>query len=570
MQTVLYATDWRQLNVVRAARVKPRDLPYTAIGDVLPTRFLDDRTERVRVQGVVTFYEPAHMIVIQRNGESLLAETHEVTPVALGEVVDLTGFADGNDAGPKLNEAQILPTGRSEQVKPQPVKYEDAIGGKYSDGLVTIEGEVLSQLHNEISDTMVVVVEGHPVSVLLWTGDRPHLPTLPMGTKVQVTGICRVTQTDSWGSSVSFLLEMREPGDVAVAANASWWTVTHLLLLLVGLLMVSVAITGWALVLRRRVSAQAQRIHTSMALEQHRSRLLEKINSSTPLPELLDDICGSIGRLVPGLDVKCEVLEAYHFDSRQRKAVSRRTENRGVETAGNQGVNVSRTKELFKVELTESSGAALGHFRVRCQVDKALTGEEEHALGVGASLSSLALNQRRLYERLNFHSNHDPLTGLPNRRYSDIRLEEALRNSSQRNRLVAVIYIDVNHFKQVNDEFGHKTGDLYLQQIAVRLGSQVRAGDLLARIGGDEFMLTAELTSLNEAESYRQRLQGCFGTVFKLEGVVVSGSASAGLAISPEHGTTPEELQRHADMDMYAAKEARRLGMGPRAMEVAS
>ncbi|MBB5060279.1 diguanylate cyclase (GGDEF)-like protein [Granulicella aggregans] len=492
-------------------------------------------------------------------------------PVALGEVVDLTGFADGDDAGPKLNEAQILPTGRFEQIKPQPVKYEEAIGGKFSDGLVTIEGQVLSQLHNEISDMMVVVVEGHPVSVLLWTSDRPQLPTLPMGTEVQVTGICRVTKTDSWGTSVSFLLEMREPGDVTVAAKASWWTVTHLLLLLLGLLMVSVLITAWALVLRRRVSAQSRRIHSSMALEQQRSRLLEKINSSTPLPELLEDICGSIGGLVPGLDVTCEVLEAYRFDSKQRKASWQNGEERCVAGALNpRGVNGSRNKEILSVELTEASGATLGNFRARCQGDKVLTEEDQRALLVGASLSNLALNQRRLYERLNFHSTHDPLTGLPNRRYSDLRLEEALRTSATRGHLVAVVYIDVNHFKQVNDEFGHKTGDLYLQQIAVRLGSQVRAGDLLARIGGDEFMLTAELKSVEDAEIYRQRLQRCFEPVFQLEEVVVHGSASAGLAISPEHGTTPEELQRHADMDMYAAKEARRLELGFRSVGVAS
>jgi diguanylate cyclase (GGDEF)-like protein len=567
MQTVLYSTDPSQLKVLRAARVRPQDLPYTAIGEVLPTRFLDDQTERVRVQGTVTFYEPAHMVVIQHNGESLLAETHEVKPVALGEVVDVTGFADGNDAGPKLNEAQILRTGRFEKVTPQRVTYDEAIAGKYSDGLVTIGGQVLSQLHNEISDTMVVVVEGHPVNVLLWTGDRPQLPTLPMGTKVQVTGICHVTKTDSWGTPVSFLLEMREPGDVAVAASASWWTVTHLLFLLLGLLLVSLVITGWALVLRRRVSTQAERIRSSMALEQQRSRLLEKINSSTPLPELLEDICGSIGGLLPGLEVKCEVLEAYHHDSKQRKAVRREDQSGAAASAG---ANASRSKESFKVELTESSGAALGYFRALCQVNRALTEEEQRALRVGASLSNLALNQRRLYERLNFHSTHDPLTGLPNRRYSDMRLEESLRTSGRQGHLVAVVYIDVNHFKQVNDEFGHKTGDLYLQEIAVRLGAQVRAGDVLARIGGDEFMLTAELNRLEEAEIYRQRLRRCFEPVFRLEGVVVHGSASVGLAISPEHGTTAEELQRHADMDMYAAKEARKLEFGRGAVGVAS
>ncbi|HEX4650339.1 MAG TPA: GGDEF domain-containing protein, partial [Granulicella sp.] len=174
----------------------------------------------------------------------------------------------------------------------------------------------------------------------------------------------------------------------------------------------------------------------------------------------------------------------------------------------------------------------------------------------GASLSNLAVNQRRLYQKLNYGSMHDQLTGLPNRRLSDAHLDLTLLEAAQQQMRVGVAYIDVDHFKQVNDKYGHKIGDLYLQQIAARLSAKVRVTDVLARIGGDEFLLTAtELDSIEDGESCKIRLQSCFEDPFVLDGVRIRGSASIGLAIYPDHGTTAEELKRRADMEMYRAKQ---------------
>jgi len=557
MHTVVYASDQRELKVLRLARVKPMDLPWTAMGDVLQTRYVDDRSERVRVQGAVTFYEPANSIVIQHNGVSLLAQTHDSQLITLGEVVDVVGFAVANGSGPMLDEAQVFTTGRFEDVTPQKVSYEDAVAGKYSDGLVSLQGKVLSQLHDKLSDTMVIVVDDHPVNVLLWTGDRPRLHDLAMGTLVNVTGICHINKTDPWGSPVSFLLEVREPTDVGVVANASWWTVTHLLGLLLGLLAMSVSITAWAVALRRRVSAQAERIQYSMAVECQRGRLLEEINSSTPLPVLMDDICSSIGSLVPGVHCSYELLDSYYEEDRYgaRGAIERgRTQQSG-------GI---KRAALFEAVMTDTTGAALGIYRVIGPGERTLSEAERGALTVGASLSNLALNQRRLYERLNFHSTHDSLTGLPNRRYSDSRLTEVLRQAEARRERVGVVYIDVDHFKAVNDEFGHKTGDMYLQELSRRLSGAVRTRDLLARIGGDEFLLTVPgLGGLEDALAYKHRLESCFGDSFRLDDVTIHGAASIGMAIYPDHGETAEELQRHADGDMYEAKRRARTPPAP-------
>ena len=167
------------------------------------------------------------------------------------------------------------------------------------------------------------------------------------------------------------------------------------------------------------------------------------------------------------------------------------------------------------------------------------------------------MNQRLLYDELNYRSTHDQLTNLPNRRLADARLEQALAAARTGGR-VGVVYIDVDRFKEVNDRYGHKTGDLFLQQIAARLRGAIRASDLLARIGGDEFLLIVPaLGSPEDGAAYEARLLLCFGDDFSLDGVRISGSASFGLAMYPDDGTTPEELKRHADAAMYAAKQSR-------------
>jgi len=220
---------------------------------------------------------------------------------------------------------------------------------------------------------------------------------------------------------------------------------------------------------------------------------------------------------------------------------------------------------LFDVAIHGTEGQSLGQFCVRGGASRELSKEERDMLSTGASLADLAVKQRRLYEQLNYYSTHDQLTALANRRLSDIHLEDAIHTAAKDGRRLGVVYIDVDQFKQVNDRFGHKTGDLYLQEIAERMRKMVRTDDLLARIGGDEFLVTATaMSSVEDAVSYGLRLQSCFNEVFSLEGIELRGAASIGMAIYPDHGKTACELQRYADIEMYSAKQRGRPGVGRR------
>jgi diguanylate cyclase (GGDEF)-like protein len=176
-----------------------------------------------------------------------------------------------------------------------------------------------------------------------------------------------------------------------------------------------------------------------------------------------------------------------------------------------------------------------------------------------AGLAALAIETSRLYTDLVHRSEFDPLTNVQNRFSLERCLENAILDARQSSRVFGLLYMDLNDFKQVNDIYGHRTGDLYLQQVAERLKHRLRPGDLLARLGGDEFaVLIQEVRNRADAEEVAQRLEGCFDEPFICKDVVLQGSASIGIAMYPADSTASDSLFSAADASMYLAKKARR------------
>ena len=153
----------------------------------------------------------------------------------------------------------------------------------------------------------------------------------------------------------------------------------------------------------------------------------------------------------------------------------------------------------------------------------------------------------------------DSLTGLPNRSLLLDRLNQLLARADREQGNVAVLFIDLDHFKDVNDTQGHASGDLLLMEVARRLGTCVRSTDTLARLGGDEFVIL--LSSIGEefnVAHVAQHLLECIAPPFEINGRDVYSSASIGIALYPEDGRNVETLLSSADMAMYAAKESGR------------
>jgi diguanylate cyclase (GGDEF)-like protein len=170
-------------------------------------------------------------------------------------------------------------------------------------------------------------------------------------------------------------------------------------------------------------------------------------------------------------------------------------------------------------------------------------------------MASLVLERSRMQAQLIDHAYHDSLTGLPNRRLGRDRLATALNRATRAGNPMAVLWIDLDRFKQINDQYGHPVGDAVLQQTARRLSGRLRSSDTLARMGGDEFMAVLEGTSSREeGEALASALLDILALPMQIGELVLCVTASIGISFYPEDGKTVDSLAQHADRAMYAAK----------------
>ena len=154
-----------------------------------------------------------------------------------------------------------------------------------------------------------------------------------------------------------------------------------------------------------------------------------------------------------------------------------------------------------------------------------------------------------------YRANHDELTKLPNRSLFFDRLQQALSISKRHHTKLAILFIDLDNLKKINDLYGHKAGDAVLKEVAERIQSSIRGSDTLARLGGDEFViLLSGFDSTAEVIQVAEKMRTLLTESLKLMDQQIFTSASIGVAIYPDHGDNEIDLMNHADMAMYAAK----------------
>ena len=171
------------------------------------------------------------------------------------------------------------------------------------------------------------------------------------------------------------------------------------------------------------------------------------------------------------------------------------------------------------------------------------------------SLTTELGERKRMQEKLDHLAHYDPVTRLPNRRYFQDRLKTAVRHSLQLDLTMAVLFVDLDNFKLVNDSYGHHVGDILLQTVAERLTQSLRAGDVVCRLGGDEFaIILGNLAEPVQLAPLADKLVLQLAQPVHLEHQDLVVSGSIGAALCPEDADTPEALLRFADAAMYAAK----------------
>ena len=180
-------------------------------------------------------------------------------------------------------------------------------------------------------------------------------------------------------------------------------------------------------------------------------------------------------------------------------------------------------------------------------------GEVTHYMAVFHDISAMKMQE----DQIRFLAYHDALTSLPNRSLLMDRVEVAIAHCKRQNSRLAILFIDLDNFKNVNDSLGHAQGDTMLVEFVRRVQEVVRDTDTLARLGGDEFVIMAEDISNESSAIYlAERIMSCLETPFNLGGREFYATASMGITIFPHDGSTPGELIKNADLAMYWAKDA--------------
>ncbi|SFN92613.1 PAS domain S-box-containing protein/diguanylate cyclase (GGDEF) domain-containing protein [Formivibrio citricus] len=185
---------------------------------------------------------------------------------------------------------------------------------------------------------------------------------------------------------------------------------------------------------------------------------------------------------------------------------------------------------------------------VSCVADE--SGVVTHYIGVFSDAT-----ERKVSERFRFLSEHDFLTGLPNRRLLQDRFDQAIARLQRHGGRLAVLFLDLDHFKSINDTLGHHIGDLLLKMVAERLHDSVRATDTVCRQGGDEFLLLIdEIEDAEDARSVAEKLVRNIGVTYEIEGHSLEVTPSIGIALYPDHGEDASVLIHRADVAMYQSK----------------
>jgi diguanylate cyclase (GGDEF)-like protein len=541
---VLYVNSFDDIRVLKRSTAGPESLPITPMDKILQGYHVRDLTERVRVEGTITYYHPGSALVLQRGRQSLLVMTLTDQPLRVGDVVDASGFPDASPGYVVLTHAEIRDTSLRAPIAPVAASLADLRYGADAFDLVSTQGKLLMAVREASLDQYVLVVDGNLFSAVYRhpentdASEIPPMRSIALGSTVRVTGICMLYGSDPFNGPKDLDLLLQSPDDLAVVAKPSILSIRNLIAAIGLLLMAVMVACAWGWTLSRKVSRQAKamaaRVEAEANVERRRSRILEDINGTRPLGEIMAEVTELISSKLGGAASWCEIGGGILL---------------GNVPAERQGIQV------VSCDIPSRSGPPHGKLFVAAGAHAPAGSAPMDALSMGAWLAAMAIETRGLYSDLLYRSEFDLLTNIYNRFSLEKHMQALIDDAGRHNRLFGLLYIDLDDFKRVNDQWGHQVGDLYLQEASKRMKHQLRPGDVLARLGGDEFAaLIPNLGSRADLDYIARRLEHCFDEPFAIRGYALRGSASVGVAVCPEHGTTIESLLDAADAAMYMAK----------------
>jgi diguanylate cyclase (GGDEF)-like protein len=541
---LLEVASFSDLHIAKAAELHPDQIAPRRFDEILQNSQIQDQTERVRVEGDITYYQPGAAMVLQDGPHTLWVDTLSEEPHRVGDHVFVSGFPDVRNGSVVLTRAEVESTKSNISLNVAHVDPLELASGVHAFEFVSVEGQLIMSVREAAQDQYVITSGGHVFSAIYRHPERGlNLPVQPMrdirvGSRVRIEGICVLDRGDQFRGPVAFHVLLRSPQDLALLGGPSPISVRNLMIVLGFLLVIVFAVIGKALLLERKLRRQG--VTSAATVERWRTRVIDGINRAVPLRETL-----------------LQITEMLVF---QLQAEFCWAEIDVEGTIGNCPDDAERSKiDVIEHGIPAHSGADLGKICIGLASSRAKRAIEPEAVENAIRLAALAIETGGKYSDLLRRSELDPLTNAKNRFVFDRALDLAIERDKESGGVFGLIYLDLDRFKQVNDQFGHQVGDRYLQETVARLGAHLRSSDLLARLGGDEFaILATNLSSSAEVDEIAQRLQTCFDTPFRIGKAVIPASASIGCAVCPDDATTASSLLECADLRMYKAKGEKR------------
>ncbi len=541
---ILQVSSLSDVKIIKPAETRIEALPITPMDEILSGFDVGDHTRRVRVRGTITYYQPGMAIALQDGAKSLWVATQFEGPLKVGQIADVSGFPDTGNGYATLTHSEVTVTGTHAPISPQSSDWAQLASGKHAFELVSVEGTVLVAVRGAAQDEYVLTSSDRLFSAIyrhpdLQSTTLPAMKPAPVGSRVRVTGICTMERgSNPLGDPVAFHILVRGFEDVQVIEGPPWLNRRHLMEL-VGVLLIFVLIAsarGWILErrVRRQTATLAARVEGDADMERRRSRILEDINAGRDLAEVLEKITAMVSFSLKGSPCWCMLADGVCI-----------------------GAYASRTGSLSIVrhEIPARSGPPPGEILAAVDPSAEDQADTLSTLSMAAALCAIAIETRGLYSVLVHRSEFDLLTDIHNRFSFERTLESAIERARPRSEILGLIYIDLDKFKEINDAYGHRVGDIFLQEAARRMKHQLRPDDMLARLGGDEFgVIVREVHHKADVQEIAARLEHCFNHPFMIESYLLTGSASVGVAFYPEDGETKDSFLSAADAAMYVAK----------------
>ena len=589
------------IRVLQAAAPDPFAIAPAPIAAILQFSLGRSMGHRVRVQGAVTYPNRSGATWIRDATGGVMIQDHDAQGLVAGDVVDVVGFPVIAGFSSVLRGAQVKRVRSGAPPLPVRITARDAMTGDYDGQLVEMEGKLMDRLQQPAEE--LLALSSGEIAFTAHLAGGAAVQSLEPGARLRLTGICavEVQQAHDLILPQTFRLMLRSPADIVIVGRPPWLRADRVIPVLSGAALVVAAALAWVGLLRRRVRSQtlalrAQTVQIQAAHQRTREALQKACEAETldlDSKQILELIARDeavdliVERIAEAVALHCDgalcaillgppyarvcavpalpaawlhMLNRIDFNSVSLSAELRDPREFSNDPAWAQFIDSHQQTHFQKFcsapILVEgaTAGVIAGLFRYK---NRSADGHEAR-LDFWCNIAALALERRRLHDQLSYRAQHDALTGLPNRLLLYERLEAEIERATRRGGLLGVLYLDLDGFKQINDTYGHDAGDLVLTEVARRMTSQVRRGDTVARIGGDEFVVVLPMLSRREdAEQIAEKIAAALVEPMYSNPQRLSVSACVGIAVWPLDGNRPDPLLRFADGQMYNKKRRR-------------